>query len=108
MEAGKEIKVEILEVRLTNTNSSLRAFVDVKVGDWIINDWRVWKKNNGGAYVSVPQSTWKNPDGSIKFKPILKIPDEQMQKITTAILHAYYQEEEKNKWNQEFVVGGPK
>jgi DNA-binding cell septation regulator SpoVG len=88
-------KIEVRTIRLTNTGSSLRAFADIKIGDWIINDWRVWKQNNDRAYVSVPQSSWRDPSGQIKFKPILKIPDEELQKIQTAILYAYHQEKEK-------------
>jgi DNA-binding cell septation regulator SpoVG len=93
------MSIEILTIRLTNTHSSLRAFADIKVGTWIINDWRVWKQNNDRAYVSVPQSSWKDPSGQIKFKPILKIPDEQLEKIQTAILYAYHQEMEKKRGN---------
>jgi DNA-binding cell septation regulator SpoVG len=88
------MSIEILTIRLTTTNSSLRAFVDVKVGDWIVNDWRVWQQN-GRAYVSVPQSSWKDPSGQLKFKPILKLPDDQLEKLQTAILFAYHQELEK-------------
>ena len=88
------MSIEILTIRLTTTNSSLRAFVDVKVGTWIINDWRVWQQN-GRAYVSVPQSSWKDPSGQLRFKPILTIPDDQLEKIQTAILYAYHQEKEK-------------
>jgi DNA-binding cell septation regulator SpoVG len=88
------VAIEVISIRLTNTNSSLRAFVDVRVGTWIIHDWRVWKQN-GRAYVSVPQSSWKDPSGQIRFKPILTIPDDQLEKIQTAILYAYHQETEK-------------
>lgn len=88
------MNVEILTIRLTNTNSSLRAFVDVRVGTWIVNDWRVWQQN-GRAYVSVPQSSWKDSSGQLKFKPILKLPDDQLEKLQTAILFAYHQELEK-------------
>jgi DNA-binding cell septation regulator SpoVG len=93
------MSIEIQAIRLTNTGSSLRAFVDVKVGTWIINDWRVWQQN-GRAYVSVPQSSWKDPSGQIKFKPILTIPDDQLQQIQTAILHAYHQEKEKTNGSE--------
>jgi DNA-binding cell septation regulator SpoVG len=92
-------KIEVLTIRLTNTGSSLRAFADIKIGDWIINDWRVWKQN-GRAYVSVPQSSWKDPSGQIRFKPILTLPDDQLEKIQTAILYAYHQEKEKQHGQQ--------
>lgn len=95
------MNIEVLTIRLTNTGSSLHAFVDVKIGTWIINDWRVWQQN-GRAYVSVPQSSWRDPSGQIKFKPILTIPPEQKQQIDIEILHAYQAElEQKNADNKQ-------
>jgi len=93
------MSIEILTIRLTNTHSSLRAFADIKIGDWTINDWRVWQQN-GRAYVSVPQSSWRDPSGQLKFKPILTIPDDQLEKIQTAILYAYHQEMENRDAKQ--------
>lgn len=98
MSEGKEIKIEILAVRLNNRgDTSLRAFVDMKVNDWVINDFRVWKRNHDRAYVTVPQSTWKDPSGQIKFKAILQIPNDQMERIQISILSAYYQKEEERR-----------
>jgi DNA-binding cell septation regulator SpoVG len=87
-------RIEVLSIRLMEEGRPLRAFADVRVGDWTINDWRVWQQN-GRAYVSPPQTSWKDPTGQIKFKPILTIPDEELQRIQTAILYAYHQEMEK-------------
>jgi DNA-binding cell septation regulator SpoVG len=86
--------VKVIEIRKTRKPGPLRAFVDVKIGTWIINDWRVWQQN-GRAYVSPPQASWKDTTGQIKFKPILTIPDEELQQIQTAILYGYHQEAEK-------------
>ena len=94
------MSIEVISVRLNHSSqSTLKAFIDVRIGTWTINDWRVWKKN-GRAYVSVPQSSWRDPSGQLKFKPILSIPDNQLEKIQTAILYAYHQEQEKQHGQQ--------
>ena len=87
--------IRVVEIRPLNNGRPLKAFADVQVGDWIVKDWRIWQQN-GRAYVSVPQCSWKDPStGRIKFKPILTIPDDQLEKIQTAILYAYHRETEK-------------
>ena len=92
------MNIEILEIRFLPGDRSLRAFCDVKIGDWIVHDFRILKQNGQRAFVSPPQVSWKDPGtGEIKYKGILTIPPEQKQRIDTEILHAYQREmESKN------------
>jgi len=90
------MNVEVIEIRLLSNGRSLKAFVDVQVGDWIIHDFRIIKQAGQRAFVSPPQVSWKDPEsGQIKYKGILTIPPEQKQRIDTEILHAYQEEMEK-------------
>ena len=94
------MKIEILALRLLPEGRSLRAFVDVRLDDWIIHDFRVIKQNDQKASVSPPQVSWKDPQtGEIRFKGVLTIPPEQKQRIDTEILHAYQVEVEKKDGN---------
>ena len=94
--------IEILEFRPCQGNKPLRAFVDIKVNDWIIRDFRVLKQNGQKAFVSGPQVSWKDPDtGEIRFKGILTIPPEQKQRIEVEILSAYQREMEKSNGRTE-------
>jgi len=91
-------KVEVIEIRPLNDGRSLRAFVDVQVGDWVIHDFRVIKQNGQKAFVSPPQVSWKDRETrKIHYKGILTIPSEQKQLIDAAILSAYQKEMEKMK-----------
>ena len=93
------MEIKIIQIRLLNDGRSLKAFVDVQIGDWIIHDFRIIKQNGQRAFVSPPQVSWKDPQtGSIRFKGVLTIPPEQKQRIDVEILAAYQREmESKNE-----------
>ena len=86
----KELKV--IEIRALNDERPLKAFADVEVGGWIINEWRIIKHEGQRAYVSVPQASWKNRDGRVKYRALLSIPGELKQRIEVAILSAWEKE----------------
>ena len=97
------MEIKIIQIRLLNDGRSLKAFVDVQVGDWIIHDFRIIKQNGQRASVSPPQVSWKDPQtGSIRFKGVLTIPPEQKQRIDVEILAAYQREMEiKNERSKQ-------
>lgn len=88
--------IQIIEIRFLSGNRSLKAFVDVKVNDWVIHDFRITQQNGQKLSVLPPQVSWKDPQtGTIRFKGILTIPPEQKQLIEIAILAAFQREKEK-------------
>ena len=72
----------------------LKAFASVKVDNIIIHDFRIVQQDGQRAWVSVPQVSWKDNQGQIKYKALLDIPGELKQRIEVAILSAW--EQEKN------------
>jgi len=88
--------IQVLEIRLLNGNKALRAFADIQVGNWTIHDFRVIKQNGQKAFVSPPQTSWKDPrTGEIRYRGILTLPPELKQKIEIAVLSAFQEELEK-------------
>ena len=85
-------EIKIIEIRLLNDGRSLRAFVDVQVGDWIIYEWRVIKKDGQRAWVSVPMASWKDLNHKVRYRALLSVPDEWKQRIELAILSAWEEE----------------
>jgi DNA-binding cell septation regulator SpoVG len=83
-----QVEIKVIEIRLLNGDRPLRAFVDVQVGDWVIHDWRIIKHDGQRAWVSVPQPSWKDRDGKVKYRALLSIPGELKQRIEVAILSA--------------------
>jgi len=95
-------KVKVIQIRPLNDGRSLRAFVDVQIGDWIIHDFRIIRQNGQKAFVSPPQVSWKDSTtGEIKYKGILTIPPEQKQRIDVEILSAFQREMENKDANQK-------
>jgi len=84
--------VKVIEIRLLSDGRPLKAFADVQVGDWIIHDWRIIKHDGQRAWVSVPQASWKDQDGKVKYRALLSIPGELQQRIEVAILSAWEKE----------------
>lgn len=91
------MEIEVLNMRLMPLGRSLKAFADVQVGDWIIYEWRIVKKDGQRAWVSVPMASWKDFDHKVRYRALLSIPDELKQRIEVAILSAW----EKEKRSEE-------
>ena len=96
------MKVEVLQIKLISDFKPLRAFANVKVGGWVIHDFRIIKQNGQRAFVNSPQVSWRDSEtGDLKFKSILTIPPEEKEVIDTAILHAWRMELEKTNASQK-------
>jgi len=68
-------EVKVIEIRPLRDGRPLKAFADVKVGDWIIYEWRIIKKDGLRAWVSVPMASWKDRDHKVRYRALLSIPD---------------------------------
>jgi DNA-binding cell septation regulator SpoVG len=91
------MNVQILEIRVLQGDKPLKAFCDVRVGDWIIYEWRILKHDGQRAFVSVPQTSWKDHEGKVRYRALLSIPGELKQRIEVAILSAWEEENSGGK-----------
>ena len=89
-------EVKIVQIRLLSDGRTLKAYADVQVGDWIIYDWRITKRDDQRAWVSVPQTSWKDKEGKVRYRALLSIPGELKQQIEVAILSAWDKEKTGN------------
>jgi DNA-binding cell septation regulator SpoVG len=85
-------EVRVIEIRPICDGRPLKAFVDIQVGDWIIYEWRIIKKDGQRTWVSVPMASWKDLDHKVRYRALLSIPDELRQRIEVAILSAWEKE----------------
>jgi len=96
------LSIRVIQIRPLQDGRTLKAFVDIEVGGWVIHDFRIIKQDGQKAFVSSPQVSWKDPTtGEIKYRGILTIPPEQKQRIDTEILHAFQKEMEKTDAKQK-------
>ena len=93
--AGQQV-VEVISFHLTPNGSGIRGFADIKVGDWIIRDWRVIKQDGKPLQVAPPQVSWRGQRGEMQYKTIVTLPDELRGQIDFAILKRFTEELEKN------------
>ena len=90
--------VEIIEIRKTRKPGPLRAFVDVRLGNLLVTDFRVFQADGGPARIEVPMVTWRDPESrELRFKPVITLPGELMGRVQTEILSCYYRMMEENK-----------
>jgi hypothetical protein len=90
-------QVEILSLRLLlQDGSQIKGFADIKVGDWIIRDWRIIKQNGKPLQVIAPQVSWRGQKGEMQYKTIVTLPDELRGQIDFAILKRFTEELEKD------------
>ncbi len=95
------MEIKVVEIRPLNDGRTLKAFVDMKIGDLIIKDFRVLKEDGKRPYVKVPFVTYKDQTGQLKFKPIVVLPDEVRGEVDLAILNAYQREKEKRSGKEK-------
>jgi len=88
------MKIEVLSVRLFPGHKTTRAFIDIRLDDVVIKDFRVIQ-NGGKPYVKAPFTTYKNQNGELCFRQIIDFPDEVRGRIDAAILSAFYREKEQ-------------
>lgn len=87
------MNIEVLELRFPKGQGSTRAFVDIRLSDIVIRDFRIMQ-NGGRAYVKGPFLTYRNQSGELCFRSIVDLPDEVRGKVDTLILSAFYREKE--------------
>ncbi len=63
--------IKVVEFNLLNNDRPLKAFASVQVGDWIVNDWRIVQQPGQRAWVSVPQTSWKDKEGKVQYRALL-------------------------------------
>ena len=91
--------VKVVEIRNTRKPGPLRAFVDVRLGNLLVTDFRVFQTDGGPARVEVPMVTWRDPGTrELRFKPVITLPGELMGRVQAEILSCYYRmmEEKQN------------
>jgi DNA-binding cell septation regulator SpoVG len=90
--------VKVVEIRKTRKPGPLRAFVDVRFGNLLVTDFRVFQTDGGRARVEVPMVTWRDAQTrELRFKPVITLPGELIGRVQAEILSCYYRVMEENE-----------
>ena len=93
------MNIYVLELRMLPGDKTTRAFVDVRLDDIVVRDFRVMQ-NGGKPYVRAPFQTYKNSVGEIQFRQIIDLPGEVRSQVDMAILGAFYRKKEEEGEHQ--------
>ncbi len=84
MEEKPEIK--ILKVVRLQGKGPLRGFVDIAVGSWVVNDWRIIEKQGEALQVSYPLVSYRDKNGTVRYRSLLTLPAPLKAEIDFEIL----------------------
>ncbi len=91
---AKEEGVAITAVRFPEYPGKIRAYYSVRIGDWIIHEWRLVQEPGKPPWVSYPMITLKDRYGRKRFQALLDMPSEIKRRVDLAILSSW--EEDKS------------
>jgi len=95
LKGGKTMDIEVIELKLINGSSrSLKAVADVRIGDLTIFNWKVIQQGDHRVQVEIPQVSWKDSTGQLRYRKLLAIPGGLLQRVEVAILSAWEREKQ--------------
>jgi DNA-binding cell septation regulator SpoVG len=98
----KSQNIAILSISPVKDRGSLRAFLNVRLGPFVINDCTVIQEPGKRAWFSLPVLSYKNKYGTIQYKTLIQIVDEELKnEISQAVLSAW--ENTKGEFNGELA-----
>jgi hypothetical protein len=84
-----EISITIINIKIIEKAGTLKAIVDFKLNQSEFYSWRIIQQEGQDAWVSPPQESWDGADGKKKYKPLIKFPQELMDKVSSILIGAY-------------------
>jgi len=81
--------IQVLEIRFMKGNKATRGFADVLIGEITIKDFRIYQVN-GKPTVRNPFSTYKDVDGTLKFRETISLPPNVKGEIDALIITEYF------------------
>ena len=69
-------EISILKVTRLRGDRPLKAFVDVQIGSWVVNDWRIIHRPGKAIEVNYPSVSYRDSQGTIRYRSLLSIPME--------------------------------
>ena len=83
-------EIKIVSISPIENRGALKAFVHIQVGPFSITDCRIVQDNGAKPWVSMPALSYKDPQGTIHYKTLIKIEDKKLKnEISQAVLQAW-------------------
>ena len=92
--------IQVLEIRFMKGNKATRGFADVLIGEITIKDFRIYQVN-GKPTVRNPFSTYKDVDGTLKFRETISLPPNVKAEIDALIITEYFRRLKETQHEQQ-------
>lgn len=80
-------EIEAFEFVPVENRGALKAFCNLKLGHVVINDCRIIQEPYKRPWVAMPQISYKNQYGTVKYRSLVQITDENLRiQITHIVL----------------------
>ena len=93
-------EISVLKVTRLRGDRPLKAYVDVQIGSWVINDWRIIDRPGKAIEVNYPSVSYSDSQGTIRYRSLLSIPMELRQRVEVAILSMWEKEKDSGTAKQ--------
>lgn len=90
------MNIQILEIRFMKGEKATRGFADVRMDDITVKDFRIYQVN-GKPTVRNPFSTYKDVDGTLKFRETISLPPNVKGEIDALIITEYFRRLKENQ-----------
>jgi hypothetical protein len=92
------MNIQILEIRFMEGGKATRGFADVRLDDITVKDFRIYQVQvNGKPTVRNPFSTYKDSDGTLKFRETISLPPNVKGEIDALIITEYFRRLRENQ-----------
>ncbi|GEM_PF-973630 len=82
--------IETLSITPVEGRGSLRAFVNIRIGDLIIHDCRIIQELGKKPWFSLPVLSYKNQYGTTQYRTLVQILDENLKnEISQVVLSTW-------------------
>jgi len=89
------MRIEILEIRFMKGDKATRGFADIRIDDITVKDFRIYQ-TNGKPTVRNPFSTYKDSDGTLKFRETISLPPNVKAEVDALIITEYFRRLKEN------------
>lgn len=83
------MEIRVLDIRLLPGTKTTRAFVDVRIDEILVRDFRIYQ-TNGKPSVRNPFTAYKDQDGKLIFREIISLPSTVQAEAHALILSEYF------------------
>ena len=77
--------IELLDIRLLNRESNVRAFLTIRIGGVTIKDCKVVQQPGQRAWASMPDRQYLDSSGSKRWTPIVELSPELRSRVNAVV-----------------------